>query len=91
MSDICARLKRSTSWLYENDIVPILDHEGQHLNGDKAPPFPWEQLPKPRINGGKKLWSAADIEAWFSRLDVRTSQPADAFMASLNPGQEETA
>jgi len=82
MADICARVKRSKSWMYENDVVPIIDDEGKHINNDKVPPPPWEQLPKPRIEVGKKLWLAADIEVWLRRLDVRTYQSADDSIAS---------
>ncbi|OOG51569.1 hypothetical protein B0E50_00360 [Rhodanobacter sp. C01] len=81
-SDILKRIGRSKSWAYGNDLVPIHDAEGKQLNADAKPPFPWHQLPKPRINAGKKLWLAADIEEWFRRLEARTCQSADAFIAS---------
>lgn len=77
LDDICADIDRSKKWAYACNLVPIYDSKGKHINGAKAPPFPWEQLPTAVIKTGKKQWSRASIEAWKLRLYARAEESGD--------------
>jgi len=74
LADICERIDRSKSWMYENNIVPIYNAKGAQTNKDKTPRFPWEQLPHVIEKIGKKEWTEASILAWKLRVDARANQ-----------------
>ena len=53
--DICTKICRSSSWVYENGLVPMFDKQGQKIKSAKIPPWPWETLPDHRESGQKGL------------------------------------
>lgn len=71
LGDISLRMNRSKSWLYANNIVPLLDSTGKHINADKPTPFPWVQLPLPFNEFGERLWQATQVDKWAIEIFTR--------------------
>jgi hypothetical protein len=74
LDDICKRIDRSNSWVYEKGIVPMFDPNGVRIETSKTPPWPWEILPDPVVRVGKKAWLTSDIDEWL--CSMRQSMPA---------------
>ncbi|WP_329741436.1 hypothetical protein [Dyella sp. A6] len=71
LGDISERMNRSRSWLYANNIVPLLDSAGKHINANKPTPFPWVQLPLPFNEVGERLWQATQVDEWAIEIFTR--------------------
>ena len=69
--DICTKICRSSSWVYENGLVPMFDKRGQKIKTAKIPPWPWEVLPDPIVKVGKKAWTSSSFDSWLFRMNAR--------------------
>lgn len=76
--DICTKICRSSSWVYENGLVPMFDKQGQKIKSAKIPPWPWETLPDPIVKVGKKAWTSSSFDSWLARMNSRSNHSADA-------------
>lgn len=74
LDEILVGIDRSAKWGYANNIVPIFGKHGKQTNKGKPTPFPFEQLPPPVVNIGKRGWQRASIDAWKRRLSERADQ-----------------
>lgn len=87
LDDILERIDRSSSWAYENGLVPMFDRQGQRIKSTKIPPWPWEVLPDPIVKIGKKAWITSRFDSWLARMNARVNH---AEKAAIHSHQEHT-
>ena len=83
LDEICADIGRKQKWAYAHHLVPIYNSAGVHINGDKKPPFPWEQLPGAVVKTGKKEWNRKSFEDWKKRFYARAGQSDEVSVADF--------